>query len=282
MAKIAVNTVASGDGWSVDDVVCSHGPDDRPFEEQHDDVVIAIVTSGSFQYRAAGAAAGREMMTPGSILLGSHGQCYECGHEHAAGDRCLSFRFTPEYFESISADARGRGADRAFRLVRLPPARELSPLVAEACAALGGSVEEGWEELGVRLAARAVHFDSCRAPSSDPVSASAVARVTETIRAIEDRPDETMSLASLARLAGLSRFHFLRMFESLTGVTPHQYILRARLRLAATRLQLDTSKILDVALDSGFGDVSNFNRTFRAEFGVSPRAYRLRNARSSV
>jgi AraC-like DNA-binding protein len=282
LAKIAVNTVAAGGGWSVEDVVCLHGPGDRPFEEQHDHVVIAIVTSGSFQYRAAGAAAGREMMTPGSILLGNHGQCFECGHEHAAGDRCLSFRFTPEYFESITADAGGRGAGRAFGLVRLPPARELSPLVARACAALQCPTAEVWEELGVSIAARAVEVDGGRAPSSAPVTAAALARVTETIRAIEKRQHDTLSLDGLARLAGLSRFHFLRIFQSLTGVTPHQYLLRARLRQAAMRLQLETSKILDVALDSGFGDVSNFNRTFRAEFGVSPRAYRLKRARSSA
>src|SRR5262245_17617497 len=214
------------------------------------------------------------MMTPGSILLGNHGQCYECGHEHAAGDRCLSFRFTPEYFESITTGARSRGAGRAFGLVRLPPARELSPLVAQACAAFQGSTDGSWEELGVRLAARAVQVDGGRAPSATPVSAATLARVTETIRAIEKSAHDTLSLARLARLAGLSRFHFLRIFESLTGVTPHQYVVRARLRQAAMRLQLERSKILDIALDSGFGDVSNFNRTFRAEFGVSPRTYR--------
>jgi AraC-like DNA-binding protein len=57
-------------------------------------------------------------------------------------------------------------------------------------------------------------------------------------------------------------------------VTPHQYVLRARLREAATRLAADASKVLDVALDCGFGDVSNFNRSFRAEFGVAPRVFR--------
>src|SRR5262245_6858306 len=222
------------------------------------------------------------MMTPGSVLLGNHGQCYECGHEHGAGDRCLSFHFTPEYFESVTADARARGGRERFALRRLPPVRELSPLVARAAAALHRSVDDGeWEELGVMLAARAVECDRGRTPAAASVSAAAIARVTEAIRAIEKRPDETLTLAGLARLAGLSRFHFLRIFESLTGVTPHQYLMRARLRLAATRLQTGTSKILDIALDSGFGDVSNFNRTFRAEFGVSPRAYRL-NARSSV
>jgi len=51
-------------------------------------------------------------------------------------------------------------------------------------------------------------------------------------------------------------------------------VLRARLRAAALRLADDTAKIVEIALDSGFNDISNFNHTFRAEFGVSPRAWR--------
>jgi AraC family transcriptional regulator len=59
--------------------------------------------------------------------------------------------------------------------------------------------------------------------------------------------------------------------------TPGAAILRARLRDAAARLADAPAKIVDVALDCGFGDVSNFTRAFRAEFGVSPRAYRRRS-----
>ncbi|HWE53567.1 MAG TPA: AraC family transcriptional regulator [Bryobacteraceae bacterium] len=62
--------------------------------------------------------------------------------------------------------------------------------------------------------------------------------------------------------------------EDLTGTTPHQYLLRMRLRRAALRLRTARSKVLDVALECGFGDVSNFLRAFRGEFGVSPRVYR--------
>ena len=80
----------------------------------------------------------------------------------------------------------------------------------------------------------------------------------------------------MAREARLSPYHFLRTFQRLTGVTPHQYVLRARLRQAALRLVSGGDKIVDVALDCGFGDLSNFNRAFRAEFRLSPRAYRLR------
>jgi len=79
--------LAQGDGWSVADVVCTSGPQDTPFEEEHSHYSIAIVLAGSFQYRSA---TGRALMTPGSVLLGNPGRCYECGHEHAEGDRCDS------------------------------------------------------------------------------------------------------------------------------------------------------------------------------------------------
>jgi len=108
------------------------------------------------------------------------------------------------------------------------------------------------------------------------VSPAAIARVSEIVREIEQQPAADRKLNDLARQAGVSPWHFLRTFEQITGVTPHQYILRTRLREAATRLVHDRARVIDVVYDSGFGDVSNFNRTFRAEYGVSPRDWRRR------
>jgi AraC-like DNA-binding protein len=54
---------------------------------------------------------------------------------------------------------------------------------------------------------------------------------------------------------------------------PHQYDVWARLHEAATTLAVELVKVLDIALDYSFGDVSNLNRAFRTEFGVSPRVY---------
>jgi AraC-like DNA-binding protein len=273
--RIEARVLARGDGWRVEDVVCSSGPQDRPYDEQHDDVAIAIVTSGTFQYRGSGCS-GREMMTPGSLLLGSPGQCFECGHEHGVGDRCLSFRFSTEYFEAISAGTGTRASTRTFRSLRLPPVRTLSPVIADACAALAGSTDVAWDELGVRLAVQAVQVDRDVGSDRSAIPTAAVARVTRTVRTIEEQYATDLTLLRLAREAKLSPFHYLRAFQSLTGVTPHQYLLRSRLRAAATRLASERTKILDVAFDSGFGDVSNFNRAFRTEFGVSPRRYRDR------
>jgi AraC family transcriptional regulator len=273
--RVEARLLAKGEGWTVEDVMCSCGPHDRPYDEQHEHVAIAIVTSGTFQYRGSGSN-GREMMTPGSLLLGGPGQCFECGHEHGVGDRCLSFRFTPEYFDAITAGTGARGATRTFRSLRLPPVRTLSPVIADACAALAGSIDVAWDELGIRLAARAVQVDGDVEPDRSAISPAAIARVTRSARMIEEQPMADLPLVRLAKEARLSPFHFLRLFESLTGATPHQYVLRTRLRVAVTRLATESSKILDVALDAGFGDVSNFNRAFRAEFGVTPTVYRRR------
>lgn len=289
--------VASGDGWRVSDVICTSGPHDRPFEEQHTLVSIAIVAAGSFQYRST---MGRELMTPGALLLGNAGHCFECGHEHGVGDRCLAFQFTPDYFARLASDAGVRGGAIDFRLTRLPPVREMSALVARACAGLARQTtdeaaeprderaELPWEELAITLAARTIQLARGLSPSASAgagagvgagagaMAARAAARVTRIVRAIERQPQDSFALGRLARAAGLSPYHFLRTFERLTGVTPHQYVLRVRLREAALRLAAGPAKVLDIALDSGFGDVSNFNRAFRAEFGLSPRAYRLR------
>ena len=265
--------LARGDGWCATDVVCTSGPQDRRFEERHSNVSIAIVISGSFEY---GSGRDRELMTPGSLLLGNPGQGFECGHEHGAGDRCVSFHFAPDYFDELAADAGAGGGKARFRVLRLPPLRVLSPLIARVCAALGGSVAASWEELGIELAERTLRILGRLTPDPGAAPPSAVARVSRSVRMIERRPDEGHALGSLAREAGLSPYHFLRTFRKLTGATPHQYVLRSRLREAAMSLSTDSARILDIAFDSGFGDVSNFNRAFRAEFGVSPRVYRSR------
>ena len=80
----------------------------------------------------------------------------------------------------------------------------------------------------------------------------------------------------------MSAFHFLRTFRQVTGVTPHQCLLRTRLREAAISLATQPDKVLEIALASGFDDLSNFNHAFRAEFGVSPRAYRRAPAEGSA
>lgn len=260
--------LAAGDGWRVVDIVCTAGPHDRPFEERQVAATISLVVSGTFVYRSE---RGTSLLSPGSFLLGEVGQRYECSHQHGEGDRCLSFQFDPEVYERVAHDAGATPA--AFARDRLPPLRGLAAISARARAATAG--DDAFEEVAIALAGTVARTVG-EAASSASERAPDPGRIARVLRRLEARTAEPCRLDDLARDAGMSRFHFLRTFTRVTGVTPHQWILRARLREAAARLTSTKAPVTEIALDVGFDDLSNFIRTFRAEFGVSPRAHRAR------
>ena len=185
----------------------------------------------------------------------------------------MAFWYAPDCFERITGDVGALAANGRFRYARLPALRTFASLIARAGAGATGSIAVAWEELGVFLAARATVVDKGASGEARPPR-NAVAHVSQAVRAIARHPDEPWTLTRLARDARLSPYHFLRTFQAVTGVTPHQFILRTRLREAAARVVEGDTSVLDIALDCGFGDVSNFNRAFREEFGVSPSVYR--------
>ena len=92
---------------------------------------------------------------------------------------------------------------------------------------------------------------------------------------------EPIDLEDAAAQADISPFHFLRLFSDVLGVTPHQYLVRSRLRHAARLLADDDRPVTDVAYDVGFGDLSNFVRTFHRAAGVSPLRFRRGLARDA-
>jgi AraC family transcriptional regulator len=271
-AGLRARLLASGDDWSAEDVLCTHRPSDVAFAERHACYRVALVGAGTFECRGPH---GRALLTPGALLLGNVDERFECNHTHGTGDRCLAFAYSPAAFERLAFDAGVRGKPR-LRALRVPPLRALAPVVAEASAVwTNGRAENAWDELGVRVAAAAVRFaaEPKRLPRSPANAERGIARA---VGLIEREPDATLALEVLAAEANLSRFHFLRAFARATGLTPHRYVLRARLRKAAVRLATDDTRIVDVAMLSGFRDVSNFNHAFRAEFGTTPREHRQR------
>ena len=259
--------VAAGPGWRVVDIVCTSGPADRPFEERHSPASISLVLSGTFVYRGD---RGSSLMSPGAFLLGNAGSPFECSHQHGEGDRCLSFQFDPELFTALAHDA--GASSRSFDRDRLPPLRELAPLTARARMAVTG--QDSFEEIALELAGAVVSLAGCARRGASAGAKGDHARIARVLREMESRVGQPHPLADLAHFAGLSRYHFLRTFKGVTGVTPHQWLLRARLREAAARLGTSRDPVTRIALDVGFDDLSNFIRSFRAEFGVSPSRFR--------
>lgn len=267
--------LGSGQGWRVHDVRCTSGPRDRPFEERHSGPCIAVVTGGTFTYRTT---QGTALLAPGAALLGNAGHCFECGHEHGAGDRCLSFHFTPEFVESVVADVPDvRRID--FAVPGLPPIPELIPVVAACELARQADTEVSFEELALGIIATVAGVLAEAKSSVESMRARMGSRrdqerVTDALRRIEAESDRALSLRQLARDAAMSPYHFLRTFRAIAGVTPYQYLLHVRLQRAAARLRCSDDKISAIAADAGFADLSTFNRRFRRVLGSSPGAYR--------
>jgi AraC-like DNA-binding protein len=271
---IDIQTLASGPGWRVRDVTCTAGPQDRPFEERHGSVCVAAVTHGTFRYRTAQGAA---LLTPGAVLLGNHGHCFECGHEHGIGDRCLSVQLAPELWEDVVATVPG-ARTATFSLPRLPPLPSLEPLIAALAAACRDGSAAELEELALAFAGAVAATQHGPGRTRHAVSLGVERRISDAVRRIErdarDPISARCSLAALARDAAMSPYHFLRVFRQVVGMTPHQYVLRMRMHRAAVRLRGSDEPISTIALDAGFNDLSTFNRRFRRIMGASPTVFR--------
>lgn len=260
-----VSTVLERESIQVLDFRCDAGPEDAPFVEQHRAFSVAYVRKGTFCYRTRGEAF---ELVAGSLLIGHPGDEYMCSHEHLRGDECLSFKLAPALLESMGL------SPGAWRSGGVPPLPELMVLGELAQATAEGASDVGMDEVGLVFAARFAEVITGRkdkAPSARPVDRR---RVVETALWLDAHSREDIDLEGAAREAGLSAFHFLRLFSKVVGVTPHQYLLRSRLRHAARLLADDSRSITDVAFDVGFGDLSNFVRTFHRAAGVSPGRFR--------
>lgn len=258
-------TAFSSDGLSVVEYHCDSGPDDAPFEECHSTFTLSFVTSGSFGYRR------REhsyQLVAGSLLIGHAGDEYVCSHKYGCGDNCLSFEFSAEALDMVPTNRRLR------ELSVVPPASRIMVLGEMAGAAINGTSDVALDEIAWICLERLT-----RSLAGGPAVPALIAdidrrRAVQAALWIEEHATEPLTLGAMARQARLSPFYFLRIFSRVLGVTPHQYLVRCRVRLAARRLAAADSPVTDIAFESGFGDLSNFVRTFHSAAGVSPRAFR--------
>lgn len=261
------------------DYRCSSGPGDPVATERHTDHCVSYVRRGSFAYHVEGTP---YELVAGSVLVGRPGAEYICTHEHhARGDECLSFHFNDTLADSLGiSEAGGR-----------PPLSELMVLGELAQATADGTTDLGLDEAALLFVGRFAELARPSRPtttSSRPLrrarasgpSALDRRRAVEVALWLDAHCDDEISLDDAAALADLSPFHFLRVFRAVLGVTPHQYLVRARLRRAARLLADPSLPITQIALDVGFADLSNFVRTFHRAAGQSPRRFRA-TARSS-
>jgi AraC-like DNA-binding protein len=247
------------------DYRCDARPGDASFTEMHDGFSLSYVRKGSFGCVSRGRCFD---LIAGAFLVGHPGDDFVCTHDHTHGDECLSFQFTPDSVEAVG------GTPALWRIGSVAPLAELMLLGELGQAAAAGASDIGLEEIGLLLGARFVDLASGADRPRPVMRAQDRRRAVAAALWIEAHAEDAVDLNRVAAEVGLSPFHFLRLFARILGVTPHQYLVRSRLRRAARLLVEEERSITDIAYDVGFADLSNFVRSFRRAAGVSPRGFR--------
>src|SRR5262245_17247625 len=93
---------------------------------------------------------------------------------------------------------------------------------------------------------------------------------------LRDVSEESLSTAAIARAVGISPFHFIRQFEALFGVTPHQFRIQARIDLAKQLLAEGERSVTEICMEVGFSSLGSFSALFTRRVGESPSAYQRR------
>lgn len=99
-------------------------------------------------------------------------------------------------------------------------------------------------------------------------------RLRRVVEFMEAELSAQLDLNALAIQSGYSRNHFLRMFRGATGHTPHQFLLRLRVKRAQAMMRNKSVNLVDVAVECGFSSHAHLSRVFRQLTGVTPSEYR--------
>ena len=183
-----------------------------------------------------------------------------------------------QLFERVAEEILGKAAN-AMRLRDISGGRDqrlsnmLELIHAELTAEGQGSrlfVQGLAQTLTVHLIRHYAAYDAETRPSN----ALPGAKLRRVIAFMDAHLEEPFDLARLAQTAGMSEFHFSRLFKKATGLSPSRYFIRQRIARAQQLLQETDTSIIEVGMSVGYSSPSHFAQIFRREAGVSPSDYR--------
>jgi AraC-like DNA-binding protein len=247
-----------------------HGGAHRdPAEEWTETPWAVFTTSGAWRFHsstAAGPADSRRAIVAGS------GVAYRCGHEdRRPTDRTIAL----DLASWSAADPTAAGPRLAGRAAFV----DVTPEVHRARTILVAEALRVGEDTRLRLDLAAADLLGALlrslAGAIMPRHPGEPDAVDAALACMRNRlADEALDLATLAGAAALSPFHFARLFRDRVGEPPVRHLRRLRLERAALLLRETRRPITEIALDAGFGSLSNFVTTFRLAYGLSPDRWR--------
>ena len=280
-----------GLGWSgLSAALCTHGRGVTEYQDAESEagIFVAICPSNSLVTRLTGGVVDRTIAERGTIWLSPPGPKEVLVDITAPLPQMLHMYLPARHFsaESLGIDV-GYSAPESLRYQH----SFQDPLVAEIAFAIvsemltqtaGGRLLA--ETLAVSLAARLVHSHSGLSPDKDLEQFSHQGldrrRLTRVREYIAANLEGDLTIAQLAKVACLSRFHFARAFKTAVGQPPHQYVNAHRLERAKEMLMRGDQSLLDIAIALNFSSQANFTRAFRLGTGMTPGQFRRDFVRS--
>lgn len=237
----------------------------------HEWYSIGLVEKGRSTFYFRGAHHG---IGPGQIALIPPGEVHSCNPEGNFGWRYRMFYLDPAWLHRLAGEITGEDAARP--VFHGPVAEDT--LVSEHLLSLFNllqqrcDIAEKESAMIETFTVLLIRLGNCRSPSVDqPVQPLAIRCAEDYMRA---NIASNISLETLAELAGLSPYHFLRVFKAVKGLPPHTFQTQLRIDLAR-KLLSQGEDIADVAYRTGFSDQCHFSRKFRQFTGATPRQYKL-------
>jgi AraC-like DNA-binding protein len=247
---------------------------DHPCQEVHVDPVEEVAKSTSLNFVESGSfglqsGKNRWVLGESSCFVTRPDMVYRSRHhEDFPTDVCLSLLYEEETVDEVCSVA-GRLDGR--------PVIAVSNRSRYLVSRLTRSIQAQIDGIEIELLARQILAEAIDPNLKHRYSRAQVNWYAERIDAVRSRIDRDLAsrftLHALARAAGMSPFHFARVFSELVGMPPHRYVLTARLR-AAAKLLLDGGSVTAACFEVGFNQLPHFSRMFQREFGYSPSRFK--------
>jgi len=246
--------------------VCARSTHRFP-RHSHDEFGIGLIVKGG-QISASGR--GQVTAEPGNIITVNPGEVHDGAPLGDYGRHWLMVYMEPAFLDEIKADLEENGQVEFERPVFDRP--DLATRFQQVFQAMRASSEPladmTVEESLLHLLAPLISWRSNRPrPEAHP----SLQRVRQLIC---DHPAANPSLQDLAAVASASRFQTLRAFQTMTGLTPHAFILQQRADQARRLILSGNSSLADIAAACGYADQSHMTREFKRRYGLTPAAFR--------
>ena len=210
---------------------------------------------------------------PGQISIYPANKLHSGAFRHAGGH--IAVFLEPEFLAQAmdKGVATGQVELRWEHGVDSPALRELV-LLLHAEARQSNAPDGHYATAIARLIAiHLVQHSSVKVTGSAKQGGLSPTRMRKVMDYIEQRVGEQLSLSELAAAAGLSVFHFSRVFRQSTGMSPFQYVMKCRIGQAKKLLLEPDARIGDIALECGFCDQAHLTRHFKRLAGVTPAVF---------